>query len=68
MPAERPRRKEVMEWRLERTCSFGDEVSWEMFVEGLRGETYAVVVLDRFGNEGVNEEGDFLFCWWHFRR
>ena len=23
-------------------------------------------MLDGFGDEGVDEEGDFLFCWWHF--
>lgn len=29
-------------------------------------ETYAVVMLDGFRDEGVDEERDFLFCWWHF--
>lgn len=28
--------------------------------------TDSVVVLDGFGDEGVDEEGDFLIRWWHF--
>lgn len=30
------------------------------------GMRYPVVVLEGFGDERVDEEGEFLFCGWHF--
>lgn len=30
------------------------------------GCTYAVVMLDGLWDEGFDEEGEFLFCRWHF--
>lgn len=42
-------------------------VSFGQVGDGGMGEvTDSVVVLDGFGDEGVDEEGDFLIRWWHF--
>jgi hypothetical protein len=35
---------------------------------GKVGETYPVVMLDSFGNKGIDEQGELLLCWGHFER
>jgi hypothetical protein len=67
MPAERPRRKEVREWRVERVCFVLDSVGYEWVRMGRvvwRG-TYPVIMLHRLWDERVYEEGEFFFCWRH---
>jgi hypothetical protein len=32
---------------------------------GMGGVAYAVIVLNCFGYEGIDKQGEFLFCWRH---
>lgn len=71
IPAVRPRRKEVSECNEDNVCGIrlGGIVSERVRrrLVGLgEGLTHPVVVLERFRDEGVDEEREFLFRGWHF--